>query len=242
MTFTNIDTSLTIPSGAGPNDPQIFLGDQIPTELATFYNDAFRSVVAVQLFRLDSRAYGYEAIIVYNNGNVPYRAAGVVNLDRVDFPVIEFTAYYLPDTGNGVMYVGGFSVGGTGSPESQVLKAIVNRQAEFNYPTTFWDGITAQGISASTLIVGGSIDASGIVYHTAYSGTTDASGFLTVTHGAPWTPVAGWYITTNPSGSFAAPWGIDTITATTCRLRIQNVAGTGALASTAVSGRLFLVK
>lgn len=91
------------------------------------------------------------------------------------------------------------------------------------------------------LNVGGSINASGVVYHTAYSGTTDANGFLTVTHGAPWTPVAGWFITTNPASSFAQAWGIDTIGATTCRLRIANANG-GALVSTAASGRLFLVK
>lgn len=79
------------------------------------------------------------------------------------------------------------------------------------------------------------------VYSTAYSGTTDASGFLTVTHGAPWTPVAGWFITTNPASSFAQAWGIDSFNATTCRLRIANANG-GALASSAVVGRLFLMK
>lgn len=88
----------------------------------------------------------------------------------------------------------------------------------------------------------GAVDGPGIVYHTAYSGTTDASGFLTVTHGAPWTPTAGWFITTNPAGSFAQAWGIDNIGATTARLRFTSTAATGALASTAVSGRLFLVK
>lgn len=83
-------------------------------------------------------------------------------------------------------------------------------------------------------------DLAGLIYTTTYSGTTDANGFLTITHGAPFTPTAGWAITSNPSGSFAAVWGIDTIGATTCRLRIQNVSSTGALASTAVQGFLFL--
>lgn len=92
-----------------------------------------------------------------------------------------------------------------------------------------------------SLEVGGSINASGIVYSVAYSGTTDGSGFLTITHGAPWTPVAGWAITTNPASSFAQVWGIDNIGATTCRLRIANANG-GALASSAISGRLFLIK
>lgn len=80
------------------------------------------------------------------------------------------------------------------------------------------------------------------VYTVTYSGTTDASGFLTVSHGAPWAPTGGWYITTNPAASFAQPWGIDNITATQCRLRLANAAGTGALANSAVQGRLFLIK
>lgn len=92
------------------------------------------------------------------------------------------------------------------------------------------------------LTVTGTINASGIVYTTTYSGTTSATGLLTVTHGAPWTPVAGWAITTNPEASFAGVWGIDQIGATTCRLRFQNIAGTGSLNSASVSGRLFLVK
>ena len=78
------------------------------------------------------------------------------------------------------------------------------------------------------------------LYSTTYSGTTDGSGHLTVTHGCPYTPTGGWAITTNPGSSFAGVWGIDTIGATTCRLRFQNIAGTGSLNSTAVSGRLWL--
>lgn len=93
-----------------------------------------------------------------------------------------------------------------------------------------------------TLTAPGGIDAAGVVYSVAYSGTTDASGFLTVTHGAPWTPTGGWAMTTNPASSFAQAWGIDSFTATTCRLRFTSVASTGALASTAVQGRLFLVQ
>jgi hypothetical protein len=91
------------------------------------------------------------------------------------------------------------------------------------------------------LTVPGQVVSSGSIISVAYAGTTDASGFLTVTHGAGFTPAAGWAFTTNPNASFASPWGIDTITATTVRLRFANVAGTGAAATTAVAGRLFLV-
>lgn len=93
-----------------------------------------------------------------------------------------------------------------------------------------------------SLIVTGTLDAHGVVFSATYAGTTDASGFLVFTHGAPWTPVAGWAITTNPSGSFAAVWGIDNIGASSARVRIQNVNGTGPLASTAIQGRAFFIK
>lgn len=81
----------------------------------------------------------------------------------------------------------------------------------------------------------------GSIYTTTYSGTTDANGYLTVTHGAGWTPsVGGWAVTTNPSASFAQFWGMDTIGATTLRLRFANSSG-GSLVSVAVVGRLYLV-
>lgn len=103
----------------------------------------------------------------------------------------------------------------------------------------FQSGVTLD----SWLDVAGNLNARGVVYSVAYSGTTDASGFLTVTHGAPWTPIGGWFITTNPAGSFAQAWGIDNIGVTTCRLRFTATnAATGPLVSTAVSGRLFLIK
>lgn len=91
------------------------------------------------------------------------------------------------------------------------------------------------------MTIPGTLAAAGVVYSIAYAGTTDASGFLTVAHAAGWVPAGGWAMTTNPNASFAQPWGIDTITSTSVRLRFANVASTGAAASTAVSGRLFLV-
>lgn len=105
------------------------------------------------------------------------------------------------------------------------------------------DGSVVQVIALrGSLLVLGSISTQvdKPLYSTTYSGTTDGDGFLTVTHGCPYTPTGGWAITTNPSASFAGVWGIDSIGATTCRLRFQNVAGTGSLNSTAVSGRLWL--
>ncbi|NUP79745.1 MAG: hypothetical protein HOV96_19590 [Nonomuraea sp.] len=96
--------------------------------------------------------------------------------------------------------------------------------------------------TSGDLVVGGTLKATGAIYTTTYAGTTDASGFLTVAHAAGFTPAGGWAVTTNPNASFAEPWGIDSITSTNVRLRFANVAGTGAAASTAVAGRLFLVR
>lgn len=92
------------------------------------------------------------------------------------------------------------------------------------------------------LTVTGTVTASGHVYTTTYSGTTDANGFLTVTHGQSFTPVGGWAVTSNPSSSFALFWGIDTIGATTVRLRFMNASVAGPLASLTVQGRLYLVR
>lgn len=102
---------------------------------------------------------------------------------------------------------------------------------------------TRAGINppGGNLIVDGALDAKGVVYSTTYSGTTDASGFLTVPHGQSFTPIAAWFINTNPAGSFAVAWGVDSIGDTTCRLRMSHANG-GALASAAVQGRLFLIK
>lgn len=92
------------------------------------------------------------------------------------------------------------------------------------------------------LTVGGRLKTTDAVYSVAYSGTTDASGFLTVTHGAGFTPAGAWAMTGNPAGSAAMVHGIDSLTATTVRMRFTSTSAFGALASTAVAGRLFLVR
>jgi hypothetical protein len=75
------------------------------------------------------------------------------------------------------------------------------------------------------------------------SGTTDASGFLTVTHGLGFTPsLGGWFLNTNPASNFAVLWGMDTIGATTLRCRFMNASTAGALNAGAVSGRLYVLR
>lgn len=93
----------------------------------------------------------------------------------------------------------------------------------------------------SNVTVGGTFSAHDALKTSAYTLNTDANGFATVAHGAGFTPSVAWAITTNPSASFAVFWGVDTIGATTLRLRFMNVSG-GPLVSSAVAGILVCVR
>lgn len=170
-----------------------------------------------------------------------------------------FPAYIqVSPSSGGLLYLQGPDLG-AGSPSIQLAPGgalvtadqgvtLVGNAAGTAYVLVDPNGIalnTAAGKSVSTsgdLVVGGTLRATGAVYSVAYTGTTDASGFLVVTHGAGFTPAGGWAMTTNPAASFAYPWGIDSIGATTVRLRFTSVNAFGALASTAVAGRLFLIR
>lgn len=65
------------------------------------------------------------------------------------------------------------------------------------------------------------------------SGTTDASGFLTVTHGLGFTPSAVFMMNSSPGVNFPVCWGVDTIGATTFRVRFLNASASGAAVSIA---------
>jgi len=67
-------TSLIVPTLAGPNDPAIVLGADIPPELVAYYAPAI--VVAVLIFRQDANDYAYQALL--NLAGVPF-AEGIVN-------------------------------------------------------------------------------------------------------------------------------------------------------------------
>jgi hypothetical protein len=123
---------------------------------------------------------------------------------------------------------------------NQILGADLTDPANV-FPASLATLTGTQTLTNKTLS-GASNTVSQVPYSVAYSGTTDANGFLTVTHGAGFTPVGGWAVTTNPSSSFALFWGIDTIGATTVRLRFANAGGDGPLVSLAATGRLFLVR
>jgi hypothetical protein len=56
--------------------------------------------------------------------------------------------------------------------------------------------------------------------------TTDASGYVTVTHGAGFTPSVVIAIPNTTGGvAFSAVYGVDTFTSTTFRLRMNGVTG-----------------
>lgn len=61
--------------------------------------------------------------------------------------------------------------------------------------------------------------------------TTNSTGFVTVTHGLPFTPSAVFGSNGNPASAFAVLWGADTFTATTFVARFMNANG-GPLIST----------
>jgi hypothetical protein len=66
---------------------------------------------------------------------------------------------------------------------------------------------------------------------TVASGTTDASGYITQAHGAPFTPRVVQVQSTVAGVSLGACMNTDTITATTVRLRFFNVHSSGPLVS-----------
>lgn len=72
------------------------------------------------------------------------------------------------------------------------------------------------------------------------SGTTDASGFLTVTHGLGWTPTAIFGMNGSPNSNFPVLWGVDTIGSTTFRCRFFNASSAGAAVSIATGSQKFL--
>lgn len=118
----------------------------------------------------------------------------------------------------------------------------MNLNGPVNFGSAGACNVNAPAAFTSTVTSSQAISAPGQIVSLAYSGTTDANGFVTITHGQSFTPVGGWAVTTNPSSSFALFWGIDTIGATTVRLRFMNASVAGPLNTLGVSGRLFLVR
>jgi len=76
--------SLTIPYGAGANDPAIVIGRDVPAELAAFY--APDTVVACEIYRENSTTYVYDALVDPVVG-LTFRATGAI--EGVGFAIAE---------------------------------------------------------------------------------------------------------------------------------------------------------
>lgn len=66
------------------------------------------------------------------------------------------------------------------------------------------------------------------------TGTTDASGFVTITHGLPFTPSFVTIVNGSPGTVFPVMWGVDTIGATTFRVRFMNASTANAAVSLSI--------
>jgi hypothetical protein len=67
----------------------------------------------------------------------------------------------------------------------------------------------------------------------SFSGTTNSTGFLTVTHGLGWAPNIVLPVNGNPGTNFPVCWGVDLIDATTFRVRFINASAAGSAVSLA---------
>lgn len=82
-------TSVTLPSGAGPNDPAIVLGDQIPANLVAYYAGfGGQVVIAAMIFRLSATEYDWIALV--DDGGLTSLAMGAANATGLD----EITSMY----------------------------------------------------------------------------------------------------------------------------------------------------
>jgi hypothetical protein len=103
--------TLTLPANAGPNDPAIVIGDEIPPELVAFYGT---SIISAMIFRLTAGNYDYIALISLA-GVAPAMATGTVTGGLVNEATVIFQFFATPQTVNiGNASNVGINVGGGG--------------------------------------------------------------------------------------------------------------------------------
>jgi hypothetical protein len=250
MGWTNdqIDT-LNVPSNAGPADPQIVIGDKLPTELVDRYGEQINGAV---VWRINADRYAYSAIVNLPVG--PYRVDGIVNkLRPAGDQVCEVFSYVLDTTGTGVVHIGGF---GGGGPQPTV---VVDRSTEFNAAVKLWDALdvaggigvgggisgalwdidvngqfTGDAVSVNLAAVGGRPAMTGPtgapvrkMHWGSVTVTTDASGIGTITHGAGFTPAMALVCQNGVSGS-GGVWVLainGSYTSTTFQIKALNGGG-----------------
>lgn len=104
MAFQNQNDSLTVPGTAGPADPAIVIGTDIPQELRDFYGTG---IVSAVIYRYDAVQYGYGAIVKYGATSV-YRVEGMVNTTKTP-KVREAIGLEYPDASGtaAIVHIGG---------------------------------------------------------------------------------------------------------------------------------------
>lgn len=107
---------LSIPQDAGPNDPRIVLGDDIPEELTAPSPNGYGSAIrAAIIYHLDADTYAYSAIV---NGD---RVEGVVNRNNTD-PIAE-------------MYRFRYGTGGPGTRGELLFTSAIGAISDYYFDT-----------------------------------------------------------------------------------------------------------
>lgn len=109
----------------------------------------------------------------------------------------------------------------------------VDRLEMYNGATATWERVGTVPLSEVTYLKHTAGAAKRVHRQDFGSATTDASGFLTVTHTAGFTPTAVQVASRSPATTSAILWGADTFTATTARLRFHSAAVAGSFNSAA---------
>jgi hypothetical protein len=109
----------------------------------------------------------------------------------------------------------------------------VDRLEIYNGATATWERVGTVPLSEVTYLKHTAGAAKRVHRQDYTGGTTDASGFLTVTHAAGFTPTAVQVASRAGGTTFAVFWGADTFAATTVRLRFHSATATGSFNSAA---------
>lgn len=124
---------------------------------------------------------------------------------------------------------------------AEIAGAMVRVQAGTNNGGTRWitNFKSTDTVGTTSMVWARCADGQNMVL-VSFSGTTDASGFLTVTHSLGWTPRAVFPINQNPNTNFPVVWGVDNVTSTTCRIRFMNASTAGGAASLGTGPQMML--
>ena len=236
----NTETALTVKAKAGQTAPLAkilnsagatlwtFDGDQVFSDAATLrtsVSGAFWGEVVKLLAPLGKKALSLVADAT--------EAAGTKVLEVLKGASSVFSV----TAGGNVAHTGSLSTGGTAAVTGALTAGSVT---------------TAGAVSAGSVASTGAVTGSNLPavpadkagkrsYWGTYTGVTDASGYLTITHGAGFTPSAAWAANTSTTGTLPMMSPIDSLGAATLRVRCFTPAGS-AFASSAVSLFIFMAE